>query len=121
MGVISGGFDAEGRFSPQNFEGLFAKFDERGKGGGGGGDLGDVARALKGQRCAFDLFGSSAAALEWLAVYLLLWPEDGVIRKEDIRRVFDGSIFQQKADEYAEKCARQGRTRKAVVYGKRGY
>jgi len=38
-----------------------------------------------------------------LAVYLLLWPEDGVMRKDDIRMVFDGSIFQFKADEYAEK------------------
>ncbi|KAK0354698.1 hypothetical protein LTR91_012284 [Friedmanniomyces endolithicus] len=117
-GSDSGSYETEGRFSPHNFEGLFAKFDE---GGMGGLDLGDVARALKGQRCAFDLFGWSAAALEWLAVYLLLWPEDGVMRKEDIRRVFDGSIFQQKADEYAEKCAKQGRTRKALVYGKRGY
>lgn len=38
-----------------------------------------------------------------LAVYLLLWPEDGICRKDDVRRVFDGSIFQYKADEYAEK------------------
>lgn len=28
------------------------------------------------------------------------------MRKEDVRRVFDGSIFQQKADEYAEKQRR---------------
>jgi hypothetical protein len=26
-------------------------------------------------------------------MYLMLWPEDGIMRKEDIRRVFDGSIF----------------------------
>ncbi|TKA61801.1 hypothetical protein B0A55_11771 [Friedmanniomyces simplex] len=97
-------YDAEGRFSPQNFENLFAKYDVGDKGGL---DLLDLARALKGQRFAFDFFGWSAAFLEWLAVYLLLWPEDGVMRKEDIRRVFDGSIFQQKADEYAEECARQ--------------
>ena len=56
-----------------------------------------------------------------MLVYLLLWPEDGVMRKEDIRRCFDGSIFQQKANEYAEKCARQGKTRKAVKYRKTGY
>ena len=28
-----------------------------------------------------------------LAVYILLWPEDGLLKKEDIRAVFDGSIF----------------------------
>ncbi|KAK0327202.1 hypothetical protein LTR82_001965 [Friedmanniomyces endolithicus] len=58
---------------------------------------------------------------KWSAVYLLLWPEDGVMRKEDVRRVFDGSIFQQKADEYAEKCAKQDRRRKAVMSKKSGY
>lgn len=38
-----------------------------------------------------------------LATYLLLWPADGILRKEDIRMVYDGSIFQFKADEYAAK------------------
>lgn len=46
-----------------------------------------------------------------LATYLLLWPEDGILRKDEVRRVFDGSIFQYKADQYAEKQQgkRQGR------------
>jgi peroxygenase len=26
-------------------------------------------------------------------MYVLLWPEDGRMKKDDIRRVFDGSIF----------------------------
>lgn len=41
------------------------------------------------------------------AVYLLLWPADGIIRKDDVRRIFDGSIFQVKADEYAKKQSRR--------------
>ena len=28
-----------------------------------------------------------------LATYILLWPEDGVMKKEDVRCVYDGSIF----------------------------
>jgi hypothetical protein len=28
-----------------------------------------------------------------LATYILLWPEDGHMRKEDIRGIYDGSIF----------------------------
>lgn len=28
-----------------------------------------------------------------MATYLLLWPEDGRMQKDDIRRIFDGSIF----------------------------
>lgn len=38
-----------------------------------------------------------------LATYLLLWPEDGIMRKEDIRRIYDGSIFYKKAEEYERK------------------
>ena len=38
-----------------------------------------------------------------LATYLLLWPEDGIMRKEDIRGVYDGSIFYRKAEEYERK------------------
>lgn len=56
-----------------------------------------------------------------LATYLLLWPDDGVMRKEDIRRIYDGSIFQHKADLYAAKMAGQGRTRKAKKYSQSGY
>ena len=28
-----------------------------------------------------------------LTTYLMLWPEDGVMKKDDVRRVYDGSIF----------------------------
>lgn len=38
-----------------------------------------------------------------LATYLLLWPEDGIMRKEDIRGVYDGSIFYKKAEDYERK------------------
>lgn len=107
-GSDSMSFDNEGRFRPQNFEDLFAKYDRDAKGGL---DAWDLLRAWKGQRMAFDLFGTSAAFLEWLATYLLLWPEDGILRKDEVRRVFDGSIFQYKADQYAEQQQgkRQGR------------
>jgi hypothetical protein len=36
-------------------------------------------------------FGWSAATLEWLATWLLLWPEDGRMTKEDIKGVYDVS------------------------------
>lgn len=61
-----------------------------------------------------DFFGMSATFLEWLATYILLWPEDGILRKDDIRRIYDGSIFQFKADEYAEKKRHHGHTNKAI-------
>ncbi|THW00699.1 Caleosin-domain-containing protein, partial [Aureobasidium pullulans] len=97
-GSDSMAFDNEGRFKPQNFEDLFSKYD---RGNKGGLDAYDLIRMHKGQRMAMDFFGWSAAFFEWLATYLLLWPEDGVLRKDDVRRIYDGSIFQFKADEYA--------------------
>ena len=33
--------------------------------------------------------------------YLLLWPDDGIMKKEDIRCCFDGSIFPRKAEAHA--------------------
>ncbi|KAF2489485.1 Caleosin-domain-containing protein [Lophium mytilinum] len=98
-------YDAEGRFRPQQFEDFFAKYDKEGKGGL---TKGDVATALRGQALAFDVFGGTAAALEWTATYLLLWPDDGVMKKDDVRRIFDGSIFYQKAEEYRGKKLKGG-------------
>lgn len=99
-GSDSMSFDNEGRFRPQMFEDFFSKYD---RGNKGGLDARDLVHAIKGQMLVFDLFGWTAVVGEWLATYLLLWPEDGILRKEDVRRVFDGSIFQHKADQYAEK------------------
>jgi hypothetical protein len=30
---------------------------------------------------------------EGIATWILLWPEDGRIEKEDIRQIYDGSLF----------------------------
>jgi hypothetical protein len=37
------------------------------------------------------------------ATYLLLWPPDGVMKKDDVRRVMDGSIFYEKAEQYKKR------------------
>jgi hypothetical protein len=39
----------------------------------------------------FDPFGWAAGIFEWLATYILLWPEDGRMRKQDIKGVYDVS------------------------------
>ena len=54
-------YDNEGRFKPQQFEDIFAKYD---RGNKGGLDWGDVMRMWKGQRMVFDFFGWSATLLE---------------------------------------------------------
>ena len=54
-------YDCEGRFKPQQFEDIFAKYDSGNKGGL---DKYDLARFHKGQRMAFDFWGWSATFLE---------------------------------------------------------
>ncbi|KAK4618556.1 Peroxygenase 1 [Fulvia fulva] len=102
-GSDSNTYDQEGRFRPQQFEDFFAKYDAGSKRGV---DLYDLARAHKGQRLLCDPFGWTASMLEWLALYLLIWPKDGILSKDDCRASYDGSIYQRKADEFAAKRIR---------------
>ncbi|KAI1392499.1 Caleosin-domain-containing protein [Hypoxylon trugodes] len=88
-----------GRFSPQHFEDMFAKYGE-------GRDyltIWDVFDLLKGQRVIADPIGWFGAFFEWLATYLMLWPADGKMTKEDIRGIYDGSIFYKIANRRAAK------------------
>ncbi|OIW30458.1 Caleosin-domain-containing protein [Coniochaeta ligniaria NRRL 30616] len=88
-GSDSGTYDTEGRFVPQKFEDIFSKYAE----GKDGLTIWDLWDLHKGQRLYLDPIGWFAQIFEWLATYLMLWPEDGKMKKEDIRGVFDGSIF----------------------------
>ncbi|KAI9825733.1 MAG: hypothetical protein M1826_006917 [Phylliscum demangeonii] len=95
-------YDHEGRFRPQQFEEIFTKYDRDGKGGLSKADL---YAMWKGQAMVWDFFGWSATMFEWVGAYLLIWPDDGILRKEDIRAIFDGSIFYRKAEEHQRKMA----------------
>lgn len=88
-GSDSNTYDHEGRFVPQSFEDIFTKYAD-------GRDyltLWDVWDLMKGQRCIADPIGWGGAFFEWVATYIMLWPEDGRMMKEDLRGIYDGSIF----------------------------
>lgn len=89
-GSDSGSFDPEGRFEPQQFEDIFAKYASGDKQGI---TLVEIFRFINGRRVVMDIFGLIAVIFEWMATYILLWPEDGRMKKEDIRGVYDGSLF----------------------------
>ncbi|KAF8248995.1 Caleosin-domain-containing protein [Wilcoxina mikolae CBS 423.85] len=101
-GSDTGTYDNEGRFVPQKFEDFFSKY---GDGEKDGLTAWEIWEGIKGQRVIMDPIGWGGAVFEWVATYLFLWPEDGIVRKEDVRRIYDGSLFY----EIAEK--RTGRTR----------
>ncbi|KAF9291711.1 hypothetical protein BGZ68_002735 [Mortierella alpina] len=111
-GSSSGTYDPEGRFVPQHFEDIFAKYAVDGNQDGL--TWNDVMRQLKGQRVTADPYGWIASFFEWFATYLLLWPEDGVMKKDDIRRVFDGSIFYEIADRRQSRAQRLKETRRVT-------
>ncbi|RAL11228.1 caleosin family protein [Aspergillus homomorphus CBS 101889] len=88
-GSDSGTYDSEGRFVPQSFENLFAMYD---RDGDGALTFWEVGRLMHGHRCAVDPFGWFAALFEWGTTWLLIQRE-GRIEKEDLRGVYDGSLF----------------------------
>lgn len=90
-GSDTGTYDHEGRFIPQRFEEIFTKYARDGDGESI--SLREVWGVMRGQRCIADPIGWGGALFEWIATWLLLWPEDGRMKKEDIRRIYDGSLF----------------------------
>ncbi|GAA6024045.1 hypothetical protein JCM10207_004502 [Rhodosporidiobolus poonsookiae] len=89
-GSDTGVYDSEGRFVPASFEAMFSKYDSDSKGGLG---FLDGLRMIHGNRNILDPVGWIGAFFEFGATYLLIWPADGVITREDLRTVYDGSIF----------------------------
>jgi len=90
-GSDSGTYDHEGRFVPENFEQIFSKFAKRDSSGTTmtSGELFDF---IKAQRNVVDPFGWFAMYFEWLTAYLLIG-RNGKMNKEDVRGMFDGSLF----------------------------
>ncbi|PGH16411.1 hypothetical protein AJ79_01742 [Helicocarpus griseus UAMH5409] len=104
-GSGTGVYDNEGRFVPQKFEDIFSKYAD-------GQDFissWQLWYMLKGQRLISDPIGWFAAFFEWLATFIMLWPDDGKLKKEDIRAIYDGSIFYTVAARQAkQKAGRSG-------------
>ncbi|KAK0648176.1 Caleosin related protein-domain-containing protein [Cercophora newfieldiana] len=88
-GSDSGTYDREGRFVPQAFEDMFSKWDSGDKGAL---SVWELWNMITGHRVAMDPFGWSAGVFEFGTTFLLV-QENGVVSKEDMRRIYDGSIF----------------------------
>lgn len=97
-------FDHQGRYVPQHFEEIFTKYDKDNKGAL---TWDELQQYLKSQRDVFDLFGASAAFLEWTATWIIA-AENGVLSKEAMRKQYDGSLFREKAMAFAKTHQRRG-------------
>jgi hypothetical protein len=102
-GSTTGAYDLDEELDTRRFDAIFDKY-------AGGKDYltwRTLYQIWSGQCVANDWFGWFAGGLEWIAMYILLWPEDGKMYKEEIRGVYDGSIFWKIAEDRSGMQKRQ--------------
>lgn len=107
-GSDTGIYDSDGRFRPWLFDEMFEKMDSSnhvveiegatestnttGLEKEGSLGVGDLVRLHARNRVAADPAGWSFAAMEWWTTWLLL-QRDGRVWKEDLRAMYDGTLF----------------------------
>ncbi|RAL47819.1 unnamed protein product [Cuscuta campestris] len=96
----SGIYDSEGRFVLSKFEEIFKKHARSSANGLTSKELDEF---LKANRQPKDYKGWIAALAEWKVLYLVAKNKDGIVSKEAIGGVYDGSLFQILAEEHASK------------------
>lgn len=101
-------YDTEGRFVPEKFEEIFSKFDRENKGGLSWRDIQEMVYANMNVN---DFVGWIAGRLEWWTLYYLCKDERGLVSKEKVRGMYDGSIWEVIA---AENEAKKGVRSKPV-------
>lgn len=88
-------YDTEGRFVPAKFDAIFSKYactyaDKL--------TYAELQAMLMANRNVNDVFGWGAAKSEWMFLYNLAKNKEGLLEKEALRALYDGSLF-----EYFEK------------------
>ncbi|XVF43576.1 hypothetical protein PTKIN_Ptkin02bG0050800 [Pterospermum kingtungense] len=90
-GSDSGVYDSHGRFENEKFEEIFRKFART---HGNALTSEELNAMLKANREPQDFKGWLASWTEWMALYSLCKDNRGLLRKETIRGVYDGSLFE---------------------------
>ncbi|XP_019170472.1 PREDICTED: probable peroxygenase 5 [Ipomoea nil] len=99
-GSDSGAYDREGNFVESKIEEIFNKYGHTytnaltSK---------EVDELLRDKRDPNDYMGWVLAAIEWRVLYLLAKDGKGLLTKERVIGVYDGSLFDQLAKEHAPK------------------
>ncbi|XP_052188127.1 probable peroxygenase 4 [Diospyros lotus] len=97
-GSDSGVYDKQGRFVPSKFEEIFSKHAQTNAHALTSDELMKMLRANREPR---DFGGWLASYTEWKILYVLCKDKNGLLQKETIRAVYDGSLFEQMAREKA--------------------
>ncbi|OIW21809.1 hypothetical protein TanjilG_11544 [Lupinus angustifolius] len=99
-GSDTGVYDTEGRFVPSKFEELFNKHARKHSNALTSDELTEM---LKANRVPKDYNGWLASYVEWKILYTLAKEKDGLLTKETVRAVYDGSLFEQMEKKHSEK------------------
>eukprot|EP00775_Hariotina_reticulata_P008473 gene8473-8656_t len=92
---ISGCISKDGYFLPSAFEAIWSTHDPMGRGRL---SLRNVLELVWNKSKFTDIFGSFATAVQWLLTWWLFHDDDGLLRKNDIRGIYDGTAFYRLAD-----------------------
>ncbi|XP_031120750.1 probable peroxygenase 5 isoform X1 [Ipomoea triloba] len=96
----SGVYDSEGRFVESKFEEIFKKHAKSNPNGLTSVELDEM---LQANRKPNDYGGWIGALSEWKILYLIGKDKNGILPKETIRGVYDGSLFESMAKKHASK------------------
>ncbi|KAM0961108.1 hypothetical protein ACFX13_020853 [Malus domestica] len=91
-GSDSGVYDNEGRFVPSKFEEIFEKHAHTYPNALTSDELMGM---LKANRDPKDYAGWLAAYTEWKILYVLCKDKNGLLQKDTVRAVYDGSLFER--------------------------
>lgn len=91
-------YDPEGRFVPKKFEEIFSKHAIANKSALTSDEL---MAMVKGNREPKNYSGWLASYVEWKILYGLCKDKDGLLHRDTIKAVYDGSLFEQMAKDKA--------------------
>ncbi|KAF5939284.1 hypothetical protein HYC85_023543 [Camellia sinensis] len=107
-GSDSGVYDSEGRFVPSKFEEIFCKHAHTNPNALTSAELKEMRKANREPK---DYGGWLLSFAEWTILYTLCKDKNGLLQKDTVRGVYDGSLFEQ----MAEKKASAGKKKHAVT------
>nr|CAB3501550.1 unnamed protein product [Digitaria exilis] len=84
-----------GIFDPSKFDAIFSKY---GRTHPNALTKDELKSMLKGNRNMYDFLGWITAAGEWNLLYSVAKDKDGLLQRETVRGLFDGSLFERLQD-----------------------
>lgn len=96
-GSDTGVFTRRGEFNPMNFDDIFADYADPPDHDSL--TLSQIIRLVTCNTDRLDPFGWVASFFHWIGLYILIGPEDGRIKREDVSALYNGTLFERIAQQ----------------------